>query len=185
MDSKTIIECLELSENQIDLENNLWFSVDHYSFGLPHVIDSFDDDDLRYLTETYKIFLPNLSSQDIPRLHDKYASVTFAGQTYGSEFSRLSRSSYVLGKWVARFNGDVDIQTEGDSRPCIIRYFAKQSICFGGRTSPFCFARVSWFQRHPDQHLGGRSGVAPEIWCGSVYENIGPASFLPIQRISG
>lgn len=42
-------------------------------------------------------------------------------------------------------------------------------------------AHVKWFQDHDDKH----SFLDPvEIWCKDMFKPLGPASFIPIEKIS-
>ena len=182
-DKKYCLDILQLSENRVDSENDLWLSVSGYSFGSPHIIDRFDDDEHQYIYEVYKIFLPELSRCDLPVLFDKYASVEIAGEHYGSRFSRLNRSAYILAKWVGRFDGNVDLETT-DERLGVIEYFIRQSIVHDDKEYSFCFAYVRWFQCHPERFYCGSSGVTPKVWCAKLFESLGPASFMPVQRLS-
>ena len=45
---------------------------------------------------------------------------------------------------------------------------------------PHIFSVVNWFESHPSRNL---LGDPVELWCHELHESIGPASFLPIQRI--
>lgn len=49
-----------------------------------------------------------------------------------------------------------------------------------GSFKPHIFAFVQWFEVHPLRHL---LGDAVELWCHDTFEDPGPASFLPVQRI--
>ena len=127
VNAKFIINILQLSHDPIDFTNDLWYSVADYSFGSPHVVDNYDDDVLQYIAEVYKLFMPTISSHDIRRLYDKHASVECAGERYGSNFSRLNRSSFVFARWAGRFDRNVEVEIP-DERPGVILYFVKQSI---------------------------------------------------------
>ena len=147
IDHKLCLDIIQLSQDRIDIENRLWYSLDGYSLGSPHVIDQLDSDELRYIYEVYKIFFPGISLSMIPSLFDKYASVEFASECYGSRFSRLNRSSHVLARWAGRFDGMVDLELP-DERPGIIEYFVRQSITYDEQSHRFAFAFVRWFQYH-------------------------------------
>lgn len=56
IDHKLCLDILQLSQDRIDVENKLWYSLDGYSLGSPHVIEQLDSDELRYIYEVYKIF---------------------------------------------------------------------------------------------------------------------------------
>ena len=183
IDAKLAIDILQLSNSSIDIRNELWFSLTGYSLGSPHVIEHLDRDEHEYLAEVYKIFFPGISTNTIPLLYDKYASIEFAGERYGSSFSRLNRFAYILAKWADRFHGNVDMEIE-DERPGIIDCFIRQSISYDDKVYSFCFAYVRWFQHHPERFHYGNDGLVPEIWCANLFESLGPASFIPVQRIS-
>lgn len=183
-DCTRILSLLKLSDGDIDITNELWYSVDCFKFGMPHVFGSLDDDDVAYLTLVYRLFFPNVQDLSVPSSFDQYASVECAGERFGSQFSRLNRCSFVLAKWASRFDGEVDMGST-DLRPGVIMYFVKQSIFIDGQKYTFCFARVNWFQRHPDRFLCGPGEPFPEVWCANQYDSFGAASFLPVQRIMG
>jgi hypothetical protein len=186
VDRRTVLNLLTLCDGIIDLTNELWYNVDAFSFGSPHTIEKLDIDEFKYLTEVYQIFFPDIHLSIIPEFYDKFASMEFAGEHYGSKFSRLNRSSFVLAKWADRYDGNVDIDSP-DARPGVVHYFVKQTINVNDRVCAFCFARVSWFQYHPRRFDCGLSGVrvSPEVWCANLFDCFGASSFVPVQRISG
>ena len=95
----------------------------------------------------------------------------------GSTISRLDRWAHILTKWVARFDGNIDLES-AEERPDVIDCFIRQNISFGGKVYSFCFAYVRWFQPHPERFYCQNPGLAPEVWCSSLYETLGPSSFL-------
>ena len=177
------MDILHISDGEVNIQNELWFSLAGYSFGSPHVIGQLDDDEHRYLFEVYKLFFPGLSADDVPVLFYKHASVEFAGEWFGSTFSRLDGSAHLLAKWIARFDGNIDLES-AEERPRVIDCFIRQNISFGGKVYSFCFAYVRWFQPHPERFYCQNPGLTPEVWCSCLYETLGPSSFLPVQRIS-
>ena len=179
-----ILRMLTLADDAIDVSNELWFDTSSFSFGAPHTIDNFDEDEFGYLKEVYEIFFPHISSSVIPAFYDKFASVECAGEQYGSRFSRLNRSAYILAKWADQHGGNVN-RDATDLRPGIVLYYVKQTLTIGDRVSTFCFARVQGFQHHPDRFFCGTSGVVPELWCANLFDCFGASTFVPIQRISG
>lgn len=42
------------------------------------------------------------------------------------------------------------------------------------------FAVVEWFESHRSKN---HFGSPIELWCYDMYESLGPATFLPVQRI--
>ena len=179
-----ILRLLTLADGAIDLANELWFDVSSFSFGGPHTVEKVDQDELAYLKEVYEIFFPNISSSIIPAFYDKYASVECAGENYGSRFSRLNRSAYIVAKWADQYGGNIS-HDNAELRPGAVLYYIKQTVTIGEHVGTFCFARVQWFQYHPHRFHCGTSGVVPEVWCANLFDCFGASAFLPIQRISG
>ena len=107
-----------------------------------------------------------------------------AGENYGSRFSRLNRSTYIVAKWADQYGGNVS-QDNAELRPGVVLYYIKQTVTIGEHVGTFCFARVQWFQYHPHRFHCGTSGVVPEVWCANLFDCFGASAFLPIQRISG
>ena len=138
-----------------------------------------DDDELNYLMESYSKFLEGVEFRNGTFIFDCYASVEFCGEQYGSLDSRSERSSYVIAPWVG-VGGQINPDTS-DARPAVVRYYMKQNICIQGQWKTLVMAYVSWFQKHPDRHK--RQGRTTEIWCKDIFEPLGAASFLPVQRI--
>lgn len=181
---EVVLKQLKLADGVVDVTNELWFDISNFSFGAPHTVEKFDEDEWTYVKEVYQIFFPQVSLVAIPEFYDKYASIECAGKQYGSQFSRLNRSSYILAKWADQYDGNVKLDA-ADARPGIVLYFIKQTVTIGERVCTSCFARVNWFQYHPKRFHCGASGVTPELWCANVFDSFGASSFVPIQRICG
>ena len=136
---------------------------------------------------TFKRFtksFPNVSLSVIPEFYDRYVFVECAGEQYGSQFSRLNGSSYILAKWADRYDGNINLNAS-DARPGIVLYLIKQTVTVGERVCTFCLAHVNWFQYHPRRFHCGPSGAFPEVWCANVFDSFGASSFVPVQRIWG
>ena len=142
-------------------------------------LDYLDDDELNFLIHSYSVFLQGVEFQNGTAIFDRYAGVEFLGERYGSLDSRSERSSYIIAPWVG-VNGNID-PTTCDARPGVVSYYVKQNVFLDGEWRTLIMARVSWFQEHPDRHMH-QSGTT-EIWCKDIFEPLGPASFIPVQRI--
>ena len=116
----------------------------------------------------YCLFFPDVFDVAIPRSYNKYASLECAGERFGSQFSRVNRCSFILAKWAARFDGEVDMRSD-DLRPGIVQLFGKQSIVVRGKRYTFCFARVDWFHLHPNRSICGTGDQFPEVWCANQF----------------
>ena len=102
---EVVLELLKLTDGVVDITNKLWFDISSYSFGAPHTIEKFDQDELTYVKEVYQIFFPHVSLPAIWEFYDKYASIQCSGEHYGSHCSRLNRSSYmyILARWADHY----------------------------------------------------------------------------------
>ena len=137
-------------------------------------MDYLDDDELNFLLHSYSVFLPGIEFQNGTAIFDRYVGVEFLGEHYGSLDSRSERSSYIIAPWVG-VNGHID------PRPGVVSYYVKQNVFLDGEWRTLIMARVHWFEEHPERHMH-QSGTA-EIWCKDIFEPLGPASFIPVQRI--
>ena len=122
-----ILSLLSLADSSIDLANELWFDVSSFSFSALHTIEKFDRDELSYMREVYEIFFPHISSSTIPAFYDKYASVECAGEHYGSRFSQLNRSAYILAKWSDQYAGEVNRDT-AELQPGVVPYYVRKTV---------------------------------------------------------
>lgn len=116
------------------------------------------------------------SGNNIPSTIYKYSQVKVSDEIYGSHNTRTNRSSYILARWCGR-NGRIDTTC---LRPAHVIFYIKHSVIYQGSFVPHYFAFVQWFEQHPTRNLVGKP---VELWCHDIYEQLGPASFLPVQRI--
>lgn len=177
-DVSSAADHLSLSQGPVT-KGNLWFNTALFSCISPHRMDYLDDDELNFLSHSYSVFLQGFEFQNGTAIFDRYAGVEFLGERYGSLDSRSERSSYVIAPWVGA-NGNIDPAT-CDARPGVVSYYVKQNVFLDGEWRTLIMARVNWFQEHPDRHMH-QSGTT-EIWCKDIFEPLGPASFIPVQRI--
>ena len=66
-DCRKLLSLFTLANDQIDVTNELWYTVDYHSFAPPHVICCLDDDDVVYLRQVYNLFFPGVSDAVILR----------------------------------------------------------------------------------------------------------------------
>lgn len=145
-----------------------------------------DDSDYEDLKRMYQILLGNNDNiQDIyvPRTFLQTNTVEAYGEIYDSRSSPAPRASHIISSWFFENSIVCDVN---EFRPAVINYFMKHCIevkhSNGDLISEtYLLASVSWFKPH-----GKRNNLhSPlEIWCKSVFEEDGPASFLPVGRIS-
>ena len=177
-DISSTVDLLSLSDGPVT-KSNLWLDAGSCTCISPHRVGYLDDDELNFSMESYSTFLEGVEFRNGTVIFDRYASVEFCDEQYGSLDSRSERSSYVIAPW-AGVGGQIDPDTS-DARPAVVRYYMKQNICIHGQWKTLVMAYVSWFQKHPDRHK--RQSGTTEIWCKDIFEPLGAASFLPVQRI--
>ena len=177
-DVSSAAEHLSLSQGPVT-KGNLWFNTALFSCISPHRMDYLNDDELNFLLHSHSVFLQRVEFQNGTAIFDCYARVEFLGERYGSLDSRSERPSYIIAPCVG-VNGKID-PTTCDARPGVVSYYVKQNVFLDGGWRSLIMARVNWFQEHPDRHTH-QSGTT-EIWCKDIFEPLGPASFIPVQRI--
>ena len=131
-DCAKLLNLFKLCDGEIHITDELWHTVDCNSLCSPHVICCLDDDDLLYLTKVYRLFFPVVFDVAILRSYNKYASLECAGERFGSQFSRVNHCSFILAKWAARLDGEVDMRSD-DLPAGIVQFFMKQSIAVRGK----------------------------------------------------
>ena len=65
-----------------------------------------------------------------------------------------------------------------DERLRIIEYCIHQFITHDKQVYLFCFAFACWFQYQPERFHCGVQDVVQEVWCPSLFEILGLASFI-------
>ena len=157
----------------------VWTHLDSFCMTGQYKLQRLDSDDLSSLRTVYLKLYPELdtTSLDLAVLVKKYKSLTFAGETYGSQLhSRLIRYGGIMASWCGE-NGDVNPIM---MRPGIVNSYIVHSIQIEGEQKIHAFATVRWLKPSTND-LG--FGNPLSVWYLSSYERSGPATFLPVQRI--
>lgn len=124
-DISSAVSLLSLSEGPVT-KSELWFDSQSCSCIAPHKMDYLDNDELDFSLHSYSIFLEGVHMANGTVIFDRYASVEFCGDRYGSLYSRSERSSYIIACWVGA-GGQID-STTSDPRPGVVQYYLKQNI---------------------------------------------------------
>lgn len=155
----------------------LWTYVDIYKMGGVTSFDLLPEAERDYLGACYRKMYPGVEYRSgISSAVYKYSQFNLSDEVFGSQGSRSKRSSYILAKWCGR---GTQIETN-NLRPACVQYYFKHSVSVDGSFKSHFFAFVEWFKAHDSRHL---LGGPTEIWCHDLFEPLGPASFLPVQRI--
>ena len=127
----------------------------------------------------------NFDSSSIPSIFLKYSSITVSGFVYGSESARV-RNSVVMAEWETSILGpvkqyvDVPITASFQSRPVLVRYYAKHTVTVNSEITSHLFAVVSWFFPHPNHCLFGKPVT---IWCKGLFDTC-ILTVVPVQLLS-
>lgn len=161
------------------LANKSWGKCDVITLLPPcnRIILSELDKDL--LSKVYNKLYPdfNINATVILPSCIRYGSITLTGEIIGCSEGRGKRKSYILASW-AGLNGAIAENTP--PRPGKVMYFIDHFLKVAdGTLKHHVFACVQWYQKHDSRNIYG-DGV--EVWSG-IFENNGPASFIPVKRI--
>lgn len=149
----------------------------------PSSSDTLVEPEISWLSTALDIYLScedaRLVQSSVTGAFQRYASVSVHGQIFGSEESRLDRSSYIIASWCDN-NGA--IRLDFDPRPGRVLYYMELYVKMSNDQSlHLVLARVHWYQTHPSKNMFGNDKF--QVWVQDLYELPGPASFMPVQRI--
>ena len=113
----------------------------------------------------------------VPQMHTVCQSVEVAGQILGSKSGRHKSLSYILAAWAGRVGR---IEMDKDVRPGQIQHFIHHRICWGGIWHDFLLAAIQWNYGHDMRDKFDEI----TLWCANHYEDEGPSSYMPVQRIT-
>ena len=102
---------------------------------------------------------------------------------FGSIGSRSNRSAYITAYWC----GENGLIQQYDSmyfaaRPGRILYFVMHNLFIDDVAHPHIFAFTEWYLPMGDVNKY-KYGKNVEVWSSDLFEPLGSASFMPIQRI--
>ena len=171
-----VLRAMNLSSCKVEVDISWCLDADIKLLGSKKPALIVDD-----LLESLKVSVGHcfdVSSDQVTGSCYKYSGLEMC-EKYGSSDSRLSRSSVVLASWCGV---DGEINASGDDiRPGIIRFFITFFLNIEGGKVQLTLAFINWMQKVPY-----RQSICPgvEVWCHKLFEPEGPASFMPVQRIS-
>lgn len=110
---------------------------------------------------------------------NRYSAVDVYGTKYGSEQSRLDRSSYIIASWC---DDEGNIIEGHHPRPGRVEYYMHMFVKMSnGEIVPVILARVSWYQKHYAWDMFKNKSFT--VWTKDLYEVTGPSIFMPVQRV--
>ena len=166
------------------LSCNRNFDLNHPNTSLlnPFVLYYFDNVSLLYLRTCYQKFLPTVDVLEIPQLCRKYKSAMWWSQYLKTSKYPKRALVCITANWIGE-----DGQITGDASKFSagrVEYFFSQRLLVGNDHESYVevsMAHVKWFQEHNARY----SFLDPvEIWCNDMFKPFGPASFIPIEKIS-
>lgn len=161
---------------------------DHYDCGSIHLIgpgvpDCLEQPFVDWLVTALDTFLSTETARldigSVSGAFTRYSAVDVCGEKYGSEQSRLDRSSYIIASWC---DDDGNILHGHSPRPGRVEYFMHMFVKMSnGEIVPVILARASWYQKHYAKDMFRNESVT--IWAKDLYEVTGPSNFIPVHRI--
>ena len=100
---------------------------------------------------------------------------------FGSKHSRSSRSAYVSGFWTKQGNKLDSLELPRLPRPGRVEYYFKQNILLQDQTKTVYLAKVDWYLE--TERLKDYYGKPVEVYRNNLFEQPGPAMFIPISRL--
>ena len=167
--------CTSIPLQNIDWKNSCLIKLPSF-----HKISAMDSDDLQLLMQVYKIMFPekDIELANLAENIHKYGSVTIGHVHYGSRLEpRGMRSSNILASWP---KGDGNVNQETFClNPGTVNFYFTHSLRIGRSYHCFHFACVRWYR--PDERPNA-IGNPVSVWRKN-YQEGGPSSFIPVQRI--
>lgn len=138
-----------------------------------------------YLQQMYLKLYPNVPHSSMvvcmPCRSVKDASIF--GSVLGVKNGRSSRSSIVVANWCAEDGKISDFDDmELDSRPGQILKIYLHNVIIDGKSSVHVIAKVQWYGKL-EEPIKFYYGKPVTVWRNNIFEQEGPASFIPVQRI--
>ena len=140
-----------------------------------------DGDDMEALKCVYTALYPglDLATCTFSQVIKKFKTVEIGMTTYGSRMAcRSLRSARIRASWCGD-DGTIN-SLSLNVRPGYVKYYIRHEFRVGGTSKEHIFAIVDWYQNHSQK---GYFGNPIEVWKERDFEQGGPSTFLPVQRI--
>ena len=149
---------------------------------IPPLKEKFLTEDLRdNLHSTYSILYGSESVQHVPMRYEQFSQIEIFGQVFTSLKSRSQRSCVTMAIWPSVTGAIVNRTCNSeDIRVGEIEYFlVHMPKILGIEKQPHAFAKVKWYQDHPQKDWYKNSIVLSS----RLFTAESAASFLPVSRI--
>lgn len=154
--NQKLIETVKLAIGPVKKSETAWemSSNDNmYECCPPFSRQCLEFDDVQLLKGMNEQIFNDLNMNSVTGNFDRFSSVKFAGEIFGSRDSGQDRSCFIMARW-CRSGGNVDLS--GDNlRPGIVDHFIRQNVQVNGRYLTCFLALVRWFSEHPLRHKMG------------------------------
>ena len=172
--------------------SSLWTEIEHIKIPkklsgpslLKKPLYKLDEDDVSLLFRMYQSMYPSiaLTMEDIPSLVVKFESLTIGSERLCCKSKNPANLCLVLANWSDEM-GNID-KNDTLKRLGKINYFFKHTVTLSdGNPATHILCAIQWYSEFKDS-LGIPSGFANPV---QVFRNrciqMGPASFMPVQRI--
>ena len=140
-------------------------------------------DDFINIKSAYKCLYADTQGYTFTRSVKIIKSIRLYGQQFGSmRDPRTRKSSFVIASWAKHdgtiYSGD---DTSKVARPGRVLHYILNKVQVGGTYREHLFAVVGWLTDHQCKTLYGKP---MEIWDHTKYIKDGPATFLPVHKIT-
>ena len=181
------VEEMKLSSRRSDIGTLKWdFERSQIDLMIPTKKSGYVNDvDYTHLSKMYECLYPNLPFCFV------YKSCFVATQVVINDYSRLGslksrtvRSASIVAHWCSS-GGSIASQDEMEiiPRPGEIEKFLIHNVKGQDGVYTHILAKVKWFRKLPQPFIDKIGNIRPVSVWSNLYEDEGPASFIPIQRI--
>lgn len=125
---------------------------------------AFHESQLDILKQLMVKLLSSLSNIHMNSSYCKYKFITVNGVKVASSSNR--NLSIIMANKFTGTETEI-LGTREALRPCKVNQFIKVSYSVNDTICTHCFAVVSWYQEHPQQH---RMGKPVQVWCKDSFE---------------
>tara|TARA_B110000881_G_C18591011_1_gene527951 strand:- start:147 stop:2789 length:2643 start_codon:yes stop_codon:yes gene_type:complete len=150
------------------------------------------EDDIGFLEQMYFCIYGDERINNVSYICDLNVGLTIGHERFGSKSSkRASKNANVIAVWCAEDGSILNTAqvNETQFRPGKIQYFLTHTMEMNGTKYKHILACVRWFQKPRDRvqagvHLFDDNATKPISNWKETFVPAGPASFIPVQRIS-
>ena len=163
------------------LEDIPWshFSLVGFPTSYKHI--ALEEEEMHLLVGCYQALYPEegISVACLQSVARKYAYILLGSEKFGSKMDcRSLRSARVMASWVGE---DGRIDSSAEKRPGKVNFYVLHSVKIKDECRQHVLACIWWYKADCDKDVYGNP---VQVWQANEYENCGPSTFMPVQRIA-